>query len=164
MASLDKNIESLLDDLPKVNGALKTIKNDKSEIVLVVDDVLSWHRENVLINPKYYGNLGKRIVANSNNSFELTGNSFYTKNKDISLGKKKVDIITVNESDFDICLTTWNSLALANRFHRGFGIVESNETIDNALLENLNSMIKCALYLIGDGADIFDLYSTMLPS
>ena len=162
MASLEKEINGLVSNLPEVKGILETNSDYKREVVLVVDDVLTWHKENVVINPRYYGVLGKKMIDTASNSYELTGENFYTKNKDIRVGKKKIDIITVSENDFDVNLTTWNSLALANRFHRGYNIVKGTEVIERAINSNLESMIRYALYFMNDGDDIFDLYASIL--
>ena len=123
------------------------------DLLLVVDDPLRFHRDNLSAHPSHYSFLkhlgGARAVAAIN---ELPAHLYYNTNVPIASDDAdtapqlvKYGVVSTNRVMED--LTRWSTLYTAGRMHKPVRIVKPSPSLEPNLALNLSSALTVACYL-----------------
>lgn len=176
---LDSDVELLLDSFPKVEYAIAygsgviqqsdyQYKNTKEnpmpmvDLILVVDNSIQWHSENVIRNPTHYSPLlpvGPKLIASfqENLPAHLWFNTHVPMNSSRYPNRlMKYGVISKKHTLTD--LTTWKDLYIAGRLHKPVHILKNNNEIELAVQKNLEHAIRTSLLLLPEKFTELELY------
>lgn len=150
-------IIDFLNERPKVIGAFgygsgvfKQIgytDNDKVQIdlILIVEDIKDWHKQNIKSNSKDYSFIGKKFLLNSKMS-KIKGLTGITYQSNIDYKNNLFKYGVIEYKDFEKHMKTWDSFYVPGRFQKPILKIISDEKID-ALIE-LNRKNACKISLL----------------
>jgi len=164
-------IMEFLNKRPKVIGAFgygsgvfKQIgytENDKVQIdlILIVENIKDWHKQNIKLNPKDYSFIGKNFLTKSNiNKIKgLTGIT-YQSNIDYKNNLFKYGIIEYK--DFEKHMKTWDSFYVPGRFQKPILTIITNDKIDKLIYDNRRNACKISLLCMEED-NLDDLFTTI---
>lgn len=120
------------------------------DVILVVDDPVQWHRENLRVNSSHYSLLGR---------LELLHRGLFF-NTHVP-GERLTKYGVLSTSDFLVDLETWSSLYVAGRLHKPVEFLKTDSHFDKALATNLESAVAASLVLLPSRFDELSLFMTI---
>ena len=146
------------------SGVFKQIgytENDKVQIdlILIVENIKDWHKQNIKLNPKDYSFIGKNFLTKSNiNKIKgLTGIT-YQSNIDYKNNLFKYGIIEYK--DFEKHMKTWDSFYVPGRFQKPILTIITNDKIDKLIYDNRRNACKISLLCMEED-NLDDLFTTI---
>lgn len=113
------------------------------DVIFVVEDLKSWHRNNMEINSTDYS-LAGRLHISCASVERLKGHNNITYLSNIKEGKYKFKYGVTEITDFVNGLYTWSPFFVAGRLHKPILTVKSNQSLDEAILRNRESALLVA--------------------
>jgi hypothetical protein len=135
------------------------------DLILVVEDSLAWHKENMQRNPHHYTpliSLSASSVTFMQEHFQahMWFNPYVPAAITSQPGRlMKYGVISFKQALED--LNTWNNLYLAGRLHKPVHILQSNPIFDKAMQSNRTFALQTALMLLPQRFSEVDLYLTI---
>lgn len=134
------------------------------DVMVVVDDPLAWHRENLVLHASHYsmlGHLGARAVT----AVQETGPGVYF-NTHVPLGAggtwRRMKYGVVSTRAFLEDLSTWRWLYVAGRLHKPVIFLGDDDAeLAEAMRTNLHSALVSALFLLPTAFDEGRLFETV---
>lgn len=168
-----KDIQNFLNNRPEVIGAFGYgsgvfkqsgyKKDDKPQLdlILIVDDMKKWHKENIKINPKDYSFSGNLYLTKLSSFIpKLKTGISYQSNIEFNGRIFKYGII--EKTDFLNYMESWESFYVPGRFQKPIKEIKSNDEINAAIKKNRIDAIKVALLIMNNqNPNINDLYETI---
>lgn len=166
-----EQIKSFIEKRPKVEGAYGYgsgifrqsgyTKRDRPQIdlILVVDDLKEWHKENMMRNPHDYSFIGKLFFkhASIDRIKGCTGIVYFSNIIENGLVYKYG---TIEESDLLIHLEKWDSFYVPGRFQKKILTVVEDPVITRSNEENRKNVLCTALLTLPvDKNRLIDVYT-----
>jgi len=136
-------------------------RNSMSDFIIVTDDPLKWHKENLRQNPAHYPSamryLGHEAIARLQTDF---GAKIYF-NTLIPFEDGKIKYGVISTEDLIVDLLEWKTLYVSGRLHKPVNILEidsSNQTLKQGLRANLIYALHAALIQLPSSFQEEDLY------
>lgn len=135
--------------------------NEKSlpqiDMILVVEDVRRWHKENKKINPGDYSWTGACLLP-SPLVKKMSGKThiIYQSNIQQEDGVYKYGIIS--KSDFLVCMTTWESFYVPGRFQKPLLPIVITPEVEVLIQNNRKCAVIAAACFLPRETSYFDLY------
>eukprot|EP01039_Chlorochromonas_danica_P009310 gene9310-10276_t len=135
------------------------------DLILVVEDSLSWHTENMRMNPSHYSSL---LPMNPSfvTSFQefLPAHFWFNAYVSIPTGPQagrlmKYGVISKTHALKD--LNQWNDLYIAGRLHKPVQILQTNEILETAMEQNREQALRAALFLLPEKFTEIELFTTV---
>ena len=122
--------------------------NEKSQIdlILVVDDLKKWHRENMKMNPKDYSFTGKNFFRFAFDN-ELKTNTGVTYQSNIVEDNNIFKYGTIEYSDLMNYLGSWCSFYMPGRFQKTIKPIIENESLTTRIINNRYYALMTAAYM-----------------
>jgi len=164
-------IIEFLDKRPKVIGAFgygsgvfKQIgynDSDKVQIdlILIVDNLKDWHKQNIKLNHKDYSIIGKKFLLNSNIN-KIKGLTSITYQSNINYKNNLFKYGIIEYKDFEKHMKTWDSFYVPGRFQKPILPIITNDNIDNLIYENRKNACKISLLCMKNNT-LDDLFLTI---
>jgi len=139
----------------------KSTKDNMLDFILVVDDPLAWHRENLHRNPKHYSSL-RRFGSRAVTHIQQAGAGVYF-NTLVPFEDRLIKYGVVSTEQLITDLLDWNSLYISGRLHKPVRllVLPSNPDIIQAMQVNLQSAVHAALLLLPEEFCEETLYVTI---
>jgi len=137
--------------------------NDKPQIdlILVVEDLKKWHKENMKLNKKDYSMTGKVFFENAKIS-QLKGLTGITYVSNIKEDGNIFKYGTIEEKDLIENLETWKSFYMAGRFQKTIYPIKESERLIQAISKNRENALLVSTYLQDkEEVDSKDIYVTL---
>lgn len=146
------------------SGVFKQLGYDKKEkpqidLILVVENIREWHRENIKKNPKDYSFIGKNFFLKADIK-EIKGLTGITYQSNIEYKDHLFKYGVIEYKDFVKYITTWDSFYVAGRLQKPILVVKSNKEIDELIVKNRRNACKIGLLCLNE-KKIKSLYSTI---
>lgn len=138
-------------------------KDKMIDLVLAVDDPVSWHQENLKQNWSHYS--GLRYLGPSSISYiqqHLGAKIFY--NTLIPVNKEYIKYGIISTRDLVNDLLDWETFYISGRLHKPTLVLKQNQQnsdLENALKINLQSALHAALLLLFEKFSEEELYLTI---
>lgn len=164
-------IKEFLNERPEVvaafgygSGVFKQLGYDSKEkpqidLILVVNDMKLWHKENIKRNPKDYSFIGRNFFLNSSLD-EIKGITGITYQSNIEYKGHLFKYGIIEYGDFVRHMQTWDSFYVPGRFQKPILTIKSNNFIDELILQNRRNACKVGLLCLNN-KDLKDLYLTI---
>lgn len=136
------------------------------DLIFIVENSETWHSENLKMNPTHYTSLfpmNAQSIAFVQDKIpaHFWFNAYVpVKGGNMSGRLMKYGVISRKHAIRD--LTSWNDFYIAGRLQKPVNVLQSNSTVDSAILENRLMAIKTALLLLPETFSEVDLYSTVV--
>ncbi|KAI1287458.1 Phosphatidate cytidylyltransferase, mitochondrial [Halotydeus destructor] len=166
------------------NGTSNGIKYDKSDVeekmidmIFVVDDPLTWHNENLKLNPSHYsflGMFGPKFVTYLQRQFRAQ--IYFNVVPSVDLKTSSGDICTrsmkygvIHTLDLVEDLLKWNNLYVSGRLHKPIQVLirptsaltRNEQLLNEAIVRNHKNAVYVALLLLPENFSEEDLYVTI---
>ena len=130
------------------------------DMILVVEDVRRWHKENKKKNPGDYSWTGACILP-SPLVTKMSGKTciIYQSNIEEEGGVYKYGIIS--RQDFFTCMTTWESFYVPGRFQKPLLPVVISPEVETLLWNNRKGAVIAAACFVPEETTCFDLYMNL---
>jgi len=154
-----KNINKFIKTLPEtisiigygsgIKPQVGYTKTDRKQIdlIIVVEDAIKFHLENIKKNPKYYSSTSKFFFKNMNSDLHHVGSDIcyvpYIKHDN---NEYKIGVI--EKKDLIKDLKEWETFYLAGRFHKDILVLKNDEEIDMLIKENRHNALVVSLLKI----------------
>ena len=143
------------------SGVFKQLGYDDKEkvqidLILIVSNILEWHKNNIKKNPKDYSFVGRTFLLNSNVN-DIKGITGITYQSNIDYMGHLFKYGVIEYEDFVRHMQTWDSFYVPGRFQKPILTIKSNNIIDNLILENRRNACKIGLLFLNNN-EIKDLY------
>ena len=138
-------------------------KKDKPQLdlILVVDNLKEWHKENIKLNPKDYSFIGKLFFKYASIS-KLKGNTGITYLSNIEENGLIFKYGTIEFNDLKKYLTTWESFYLPGRFQKTiYPIIETKELSKMIEVNRKQALHTALLTLPEDQNNLIDVYTQL---
>lgn len=164
-------IKEFLNERPEVvaafgygSGVFKQLGYDSKEkpqidLILIVNDMKLWHKENIKKNPKDYSFMGRNFFLNSSLD-EIKGITGITYQSNIEYKGHLFKYGIIEYGDFVRHMQTWDSFYVPGRFQKPILTIKSNNFIDELILQNRRNACKVGLLCLNN-KDLKDLYLTI---
>lgn len=164
-------IKEFLNERPEVvaafgygSGVFKQLGYDSKEkpqidLILIVNDMKLWHKENIKKNPKDYSFIGRNFFLNSSLD-EIKGITGITYQSNIEYKGHLFKYGIIEYGDFVRHMQTWDSFYVPGRFQKPTLTIKSNNFIDELILQNRRNACKVGLLCLNN-KDLKDLYLTI---
>lgn len=164
-------IKEFLNERPEVvaafgygSGVFKQLGYDSKEkpqidLILIVNDMKLWHKENIKRNPKDYSFIGRNFFLNSSLD-EIKGITGITYQSNIEYKGHLFKYGIIEYGDFVRHMQTWDSFYVPGRFQKPVLTIKSNNFIDELILQNRRNACKVGLLCLNN-KDLKDLYLTI---
>lgn len=164
-------IKEFLNERPEVvaafgygSGVFKQLGYDSKEkpqidLILIVNDMKLWHKENIKRNPKDYSFIGRNFFLNSSLD-EIKGITGITYQSNIEYKGHLFKYGIIEYGDFVRHMQTWDSFYVPGRFQKPILTIKSNNFIDELILQNRRNACKVGLLCLNN-KDLKDLYLTI---
>lgn len=164
-------IKEFLNERPEVvaafgygSGVFKQLGYDSKEkpqidLILIVNDMKLWHKENIKKNPKDYSFIGRNFFLNSSID-EIKGITGITYQSNIEYKGHLFKYGIIEYGDFVRHMQTWDSFYVPGRFQKPILTIKSNNFIDELILQNRRNACKIGLLCLNN-KDLKDLYLTI---
>lgn len=164
-------IKEFLNERPDVvaafgygSGVFKQLgynSNEKPQIdlILIVNDIKVWHKDNIKKNPKDYSFIGKKFFLNSSLD-KIKGITGITYQSNIEYKKHLFKYGIIEYDDFVKHMQTWDSFYVPGRFQKPILTIKSNKYIDEVILQNRRNACKIGLLCL-DKKELKELYLTI---
>ena len=164
-------IKGFLNERPEVvaafgygSGVFKQLGYDSKEkpqidLILIVNDMKLWHKENIKKNPKDYSFIGRNFFLNSSID-EIKGITGITYQSNIEYKGHLFKYGIIEYGDFVRHMQTWDSFYVPGRFQKPILTIKSNNFIDELILQNRRNACKVGLLCLNN-KDLKDLYLTI---
>lgn len=164
-------IKEFLNERPEViaafgygSGVFKQLGYDSKEkpqidLILIVNDMKLWHKENIKKNPKDYSFIGRNFFLNSSLD-EIKGITGITYQSNIEYKGHLFKYGIIEYGDFVRHMQTWDSFYVPGRFQKPVLTIKSNNFIDELILQNRRNACKVGLLCLNN-KDLKDLYLTI---
>lgn len=164
-------IKEFLNERPEVvaafgygSGVFKQLGYDSKEkpqidLILIVNDMKLWHKENIKKNPKDYSFIGRNFFLNSSID-EIKGITGITYQSNIEYKGHLFKYGIIEYGDFVRHMQTWDSFYVPGRFQKPILTIKSNNFIDELILQNRRNACKVGLLCLSN-KDLKDLYLTI---
>ena len=164
-------IKEFLNERPEVvaafgygSGVFKQLGYDSKEkpqidLILIVNDMKLWHKENIKKNPKDYSFIGRNFFLNSSLD-EIKGITGITSQSNIEYKGHLFKYGIIEYGDFVRHMQTWDSFYVPGRFQKPILTIKSNNFIDELILQNRRNACKVGLLCLNN-KDLKDLYLTI---
>lgn len=164
-------IKEFLNERPEVvaafgygSGVFKQLGYDSKEkpqidLILIVNDMKLWHKENIKKNPKDYSFIGRNFFLNSSLD-EIKGITGITYQSNIEYKGHLFKYGIIEYGDFVRHMQTWDSFYVPGRFQKPILTIKSNNFIDELILQNRRNACKVGLLCLNN-KDLKDLYLTI---
>ncbi len=164
-------IKEFLNERPEVvaafgygSGVFKQLGYDSKEkpqidLILIVNDMKLWHKENIKKNPKDYSFIGRNFFLNSSID-EIKGITGITYQSNIEYKGHLFKYGIIEYGDFVRHMQTWDSFYVPGRFQKPILTIKSNNFIDELILQNRRNACKVGLLCLNN-KDLKDLYLTI---
>ena len=164
-------IKEFLNERPEVvaafgygSGVFKQLGYDSKEkpqidLILIVNDMKLWHKENIKKNPKDYSFIGRNFFLNSSLD-EIKGITGITYQSNIEYKGHLFKYGIIEYGDFVRHMQTWDSFYVHGRFQKPILTIKSNNFIDELILQNRRNACKVGLLCLNN-KDLKDLYLTI---
>ena len=135
--------------------------NEKPQIdlILIVNDIKLWHKDNIKKNPKDYSFIGRNFFLNSSLD-EIKGITGITYQSNIEYKKHLFKYGIIEYDDFVKHMQTWDSFYVPGRFQKPILTIKSNKYIDEVILQNRRNACKIGLLCL-DKKELKELYLTI---
>lgn len=131
-----------------------------TDLVFVVDDVATWHRENLERNGSHYSalrHLGPLVCT----AVQQFGAGVYY-NTGVRVGSRLVKYGVVSRSDFRADLEDWTSLYVSGRMHKPVRLLgRADPELQPPIEANLRSALVAALLMLPERFDEAQLFDTV---
>lgn len=127
------------------------------DLILTVNTAYQWHKNNFIMYPEEYSNMGFKLIKHINN-FGTDIN--YISNINYKEDTFKIGII---EKEFLLSdLDSWSNFYMAGRCQKPISLIKSDDVLNNSIKKNRLNALKVAL-LLNDSNIITerDLYETI---
>ena len=164
-------IKEFLNERPEVvaafgygSGVFKQLGYDSKEkpqidLILIVNDMKLWHKENIKKNPKDYSFIGRNFFLNSSLD-EIKGITGITYQSNIEYKGHLFKYGIIEYGDFVRHMQTWDSFYVPGRFQKPILTIKSNNFVDELILQNRRNACKVGLLCLNN-KDLKDLYLTI---
>ena len=164
-------IKEFLNERPEVvaafgygSGVFKQLGYDSKEkpqidLILIVNNMKLWHKENIKKNPKDYSFIGRNFFLNSSID-EIKGITGITYQSNIEYKGHLFKYGIIEYGDFVRHMQTWDSFYVPGRFQKPILTIKSNNFIDELILQNRRNACKVGLLCLNN-KDLKDLYLTI---
>ena len=164
-------IKEFLNERPEVvaafgygSGVFKQLGYDSKEkpqidLILILNDMKLWHKENIKKNPKDYSFIGRNFFLNSSLD-EIKGITGITYQSNIEYKGHLFKYGIIEYGDFVRHMQTWDSFYVPGRFQKPILTIKSNNFIDELILQNRRNACKVGLLCLNN-KDLKDLYLTI---
>ncbi len=136
-------------------------RNPQIDLIVVVDDLKKWHKENIEKNPKDYSFTGKLFFKSAPKKWLRSGGQIVYMTY-IPFNNKKYKIGTIEKDDFLNDLKQWETFYMAGRMQKPILIVKSTKEIDKSIDYNRTAGLLCAKLLLGKGEYDEEYFYTIL--
>lgn len=138
-------------------------KKDKPQLdlILVVDNLKEWHKENIKLNPKDYSFIGKLFFKYASVN-KLKGNTGITYLSNIIENNLVFKYGTIESKDLEKYLNTWESFYLPGRFQKTiYPIIETKELSNLIELNRKQALFTALLTLPENKNKLIDVYTQL---
>lgn len=115
----------------------------QTDVIIIVDDIVKWHRNNMKQNPTDYSVIGT-IHLNRPNIEKIKGYNKVTYFSEIKDGNCRFKYGVIEVEDFKRSLSTWDNLFMAGRFHKPILRVRTREDINESITQNREIALRLA--------------------
>ena len=126
------------------------------DLILIVSNIIEWHKKNIDKNPKDYSFIGKMFFLNADVS-KIKGITGITYQSNIDYNKHLFKYGVIEYEDFVRHMETWDSFYVPGRFQKPILVIKSNDVIDNLILQNRRNACKIGLLFLNSN-NLNDLY------
>lgn len=133
--------------------------NPQIDLILVVDDIKSWHKENINKNPKDYSFIGKNFFMKASIK-KIKGLTGITYQSNIKYKNHLFKYGVIEYCDFVKNLETWDSFYVAGRLQKPILVIKSNNVIDDLIIKNRRNACKIGLLCL-DEKTVSNLFLTI---
>ncbi len=131
------------------------------DLIVIVDDLKKWHKENIKRNPHDYSFSGKLFFGHAPLSWLKAGGKICYMTY-IPFNGRKYKLGTIEKSDFLNDLKNWETFYMAGRMQKPILIVKGNDEILEAIEYNRHAGIMAAKMIEGPGEVMLkDFYITL---
>jgi len=131
------------------------------DLIIVVDNLKEWHKENIKLNPKDYSLIGKLFFKYASIS-KLKGNTGITYLSNIIENNLVFKYGTIELKDLEKYLTTWESFYLPGRFQKTIYPIIENKELANLIELNRKQVLYTALLTLPSDKDkLIDVYTQL---
>lgn len=131
------------------------------DLILAVDDIRKFHKENMMLNPNDYSFTG-RLFYNTSSRETIKGMNGITYQSNIKENGLTFKYGVIEANDLEHQLLTWNRFYLAGRFQKPVLEVVKSEQLKYAIEENRRYALLTALQFMKDGDSLMDLYERIV--
>lgn len=138
-------------------------KKDKPQLdlILIVDDLKKWHKENIKLNPKDYSFIGKMFLKHASIQ-KLKGNTGITYLSNIEENGLVFKYGTIELKDLEKYLNTWESFYLPGRFQKTIYPIIETKKLSGMIEENRKQALFTALITLPeDKTKLIDVYTQL---
>lgn len=129
------------------------------DLILVVENIREWHKENIKKNPKDYSFIGKNFFLKASLK-EIKGLTGITYQSNIEYKNHLFKYGVIEYKDFIKHLSSWDSFYVAGRFQKPILVLKSNQEIDDLIIKNRRNACKIGLLCL-DEKKLKNLYLTI---
>ena len=158
-------IDSFISERPEAvavfgygSGVFKQVEgtNPQIDLIFIVDDLYSWHAQNMEVNLNDYSFIGKRHLS-STNIDRVKGYNNITYFSNIQKDGCRFKYGVIESMDFLNSLNSWDNLFIAGRFHKPVLPFKSTPYIRNAIINNRAFALSIACLLLPERTTKVDL-------
>lgn len=130
------------------------------DLILVVDNMQEWHKQNIASNPKDYSFFGK-VRLNNVSRQAMKGKNHITYCALIRSNDHLFKYGLIEKEDFMKDLASWKPFYVAGRFHKPVLSVKSDSFLDAAIYKNRKAAFLIACILSEKLTTLHEIFCTM---
>jgi len=130
------------------------------DVIFIVEDMVKWHQENMLMHPNDYSFLGKLHIRQSN-FVTLKGKNRITYFSGIQDNTRYFKYGVMEVKDFLNDLDSWEHLFVAGRFHKPVTCIKTNVKLEEAVQKNRKYAFIVACLLEKEVVSKMHLFQTL---
>ena len=136
-------------------------RNPQIDLIVVVDNLKHWHKQNIKLNPKDYSFLGKLFFRVSPNKWLRSGGRIAYMTY-IPFKGHEYKIGTIEKQDFLKDLNNWETFYMAGRMQKPILIAKADDEINKAIQHNREAGLEASKLLLDKGKYDEEYFYTIL--
>lgn len=145
-------MKKFINEVPEIMGAYKVKKNDEYQNLIVVRDLLTFQKNNVLLNPDDYSKKAYNIFKTLSNNEIIETLGKYTGVCEQNHNNNKY--IVIDFMKFMSQLLTWNNVRIPLLFLREYETYKTDEELEEAINQTRTYALSLALKSIDDKEEL----------
>lgn len=131
------------------------------DLIVVVNNLKQWHKENIRLNPRDYSFSGKLFFKFASRRYMRKGGKI-TYMTYIAFNGQEYKIGTIEKDDFLADLKNWETFYMAGRMQKPILVVKAPKEIESAIEYNRHAGLLSSKLLLGKGEYDEEYFYTIL--